>query len=56
MQVTIEVEVAVALSKAGEAVAVQVLSQVRAILDTTKSVKVHCCCEQKENTQDTFNA
>ena len=48
VHVTIEVEVAVALSRAGAPVSVQLASHVRVTLDTTKSVNVHCCCEQRE--------
>ena len=50
VHVTIEVEVAVAVSKSAAFVAAQVISQVRAIFDTTKSTKVHVCCRQKRDT------
>ena len=55
MHVTIEVESLVAVSKFAAFVAAQVLSQVRAIFDTTKLAKVHDCCKQRRDTQHASN-
>ena len=49
VQVTMEVEVAVAASKAGAAVSVHPSSHVRATFVTTKLAVVHACC--RENTR-----